>query len=210
MINLPQWTGGTDEEYETQHFGFGAQRLKIAVRQMIGEKIRTGIKDMESYLQESLDLNETDKITLTRSFEKLIHLYSQRSGPSLKIIDGEIERMLIIPHNVLLPSDEVQLDQISDDDYNKLKDEVSSLRKRVERAALMEALLAAEDEELTSVEAVCEVAKKDMEVLDSLQKKTEDANSLKLIQNEVQFLCASAPFTSESDELGLFDPDKSL
>ncbi|CAG4947435.1 unnamed protein product [Parnassius apollo] len=199
MIKTEPWSGGTEEEYETQHFGFGAQRLKIAVRQMVEQKIRAGVKDMESYLQETLDLNDTDKSTLTHSCDKIIKLYCERAGPSLKIIDDEIERILKVPENVLLPGDEIQLQQVSNEEYNNLKEEVTLLRKRVERAALMEALLIAEEEELASVEKVCEIAKKDMEVLDLLQKSFETSESVKSIENETQFLCASAPFIKKSE-----------
>ncbi|CAG5020663.1 unnamed protein product [Parnassius apollo] len=199
MIKTEPWSGGTEEEYETQHFGFGAQRLKIAVRQMVEQKIRTGVKDMESYLQETLDLNDTDKSSLTNSCDKLINLYCERAGPSLKIIDDEIERILKVPENVLLPGDEIQLQQVSNEEYNKLKEEVSLLRKRVERAALMEALLIAEEEELASVEKVCEIAKKDMKVLDLLQKSFETSESVKAIENETQFLCASVPNIKKSE-----------
>ncbi|XP_028166443.1 protein MIS12 homolog [Ostrinia furnacalis] len=205
MIKTTPWTGGTDEEYETQHFGFGSQRLKIAVRQMVEQKITTGVKDMESYLQESLDLNETDKATLTRSCDKLIKLYCERAGPSLQIIDREIERVLEVPQNVLLPDDEIHLQDLSDADHEKLKEEVTSLRKRVERGALMEALLTAEEEELSTVEKVCETAKKDMEVLDLLVKHTEDNNSVKTIHNETDFLCASAPFMKKNDDINIFE-----
>ncbi|XP_072944668.1 uncharacterized protein [Epargyreus clarus] len=199
MIQTKPWTGGTDEEYETQHFGFGAQRLKIAVRQMVEQKIRTGVKDMESYLQESLDLNETDKVTLTHSCDKIIRLYCDRASPSLEIIDDEIERVLRIPKNVLLPEDEIQLEQVSDEECNKLREEVSSLRKRVERGALMEALLTAEEEELSSVEKLCEIAKKDLEVIDLLQKNFENGSNIKSIQSEAQFLCASVPFLNKGE-----------
>ncbi|XP_075980357.1 mis12 [Anticarsia gemmatalis] len=201
MIKTKPWTGGTEEEYETQHFGFGAQRLKIAVRQMVEQKITTGVKDMESYLQESLDLNETDKTTLTRSCDKLIHLYCERAGPSLNAIDEEIERVLKIPPNVLLPEDEPQLDQTSDSDFDKLKEEVANLRKQVERGALMEALLTAEEEELATVEKVCETAKKDMEVIDVLCKSTGGDDTLKTIQNETQFLCARASFIKKQPSI---------
>ncbi|CAH0400839.1 unnamed protein product [Chilo suppressalis] len=205
MIKTSPWCGGTEEEYETQHFGFGAQRLKIAVRQMVEQKIKTGVKDMESYLHESLDLNDTDKSTLTRSCDKLIGLYCERAGPSLEIIDKEIERVLEIPQNVLLCEDEVQLQDLSDADYEKLKDEVALLRKSVERGALMEALLTAEEEELTTLEKVCETAKKDMEVLDQLSRYTETSDSIKTIQHEMQFLCASVPFMKNSEEINIFD-----
>ncbi|XP_026495691.1 protein MIS12 homolog [Vanessa tameamea] len=205
MIKTTPWTGGIEEEYETQHFGFGAQRLKISVRQMVEQKIQTGVKDMESYLQESLDLNDKDKMTLTHSCDKLIRLYCERAGPSLDIIDEEIERIVKIPHNVLLPEDEVQLEEISDEDYEKLREEVVSLRRRVERGALMEALLTAEEEELSSVEKVCEIAKKDMEVLDLLQKNLESSDSVKSIQSEVQFVCASVPFINKNEQLDIFD-----
>ncbi|KAJ8714997.1 hypothetical protein PYW08_004978 [Mythimna loreyi] len=201
MIKTKPWTGGTDEEYETQHFGFGAQRLKIAVRQMVEQKITNGVKGMESYLQESLDLNETDKATLTRSCDKLIRLYCERAGPSLGIIDEEIERMLKIPQNVLLPEDEVQLEQATDSEFENLKDEVASLRRRIERGALMEALLSAEEEELASVEKVCETAKKDMEAIDLLCKSADNGDSLKVVQNETQFLCASASFMKKQNNL---------
>lgn len=207
MIKTKPWTGGTDEEYETQHFGFGAQRLKIAVRQMVEQKIKTGVKDMESFLQKSLDLNDTDKATLTHSCDKLIRLYCERAGPSLGIIDGEIEQILKVPSNVLLPGDEVQLKQISDEEHEKLKEEVANLRKRVERGALMEALLTAEEEDLATIDKVCETAKKDMEVLDLLQKNVEGNDSLKSLKNETQFLCASVPFVKKNtnDDDHIFD-----
>ncbi|CAG4983641.1 unnamed protein product [Parnassius apollo] len=80
-----------------------------------------------------------------------------------------------------------------------MKEEVTLLRKRVERAALMEALLIAEEEELASVEKVCEIAKKDMEVLDLLQKSFETTESVKSIEYETKFLCASAPFIKKSE-----------
>lgn len=194
MIKTEPWTGGIDEEYETQYFGFGAQRFKIAVRQMVEQKIDSGVRDMKSYLQESLQLNDTDKVTLTHSCDKLLRLYCERAGPSLHIIDDEIERILKVPPNVLLPEDEVQIQQSTDDEYAKLKEEVANLRKRVEKAALMEALLIAEEDEMTSVEEVCETAKKDMEVLDLLNKNIEAAESLKSLQNETQLLCTSVPF----------------
>lgn len=201
MIKTKPWTGGTEEEYETQHFGFGAQRLKIAVRQMVEQKITNGVKDMESYLHESLDLNETDKTTLTRSCDKLIQLYCERAGPSLGAIDEEIRRMLKIPENVLLPEDEVQLEQTTDADFEKLREEVASLRRRVERGALMEALLSAEEEELASVEKVCETAKKDMEAIDLLCKSADNSDSLKVVQSETQFLCASASFMKKQNNI---------
>ncbi|CAG4984908.1 unnamed protein product [Parnassius apollo] len=93
MNRTESWSGGTEEEYETQHFGFGAQRFKIAVRQMVKDKIREGVKEMESFLQEELDLNNTDKADLTQSCE-----------------------------------DEIQRQQVSEEEYNKLKEEVALLR----------------------------------------------------------------------------------
>lgn len=204
MIKTEPWIGGIEEEYETQHFGFGAQRLKIAVRQMVEQKIKTGVKDMESYLQQTLDLNDTDKLTLTLSCDKLIKLYYERAEPCLEIVDSEIERLLKVPPNVLLPGDEMQLQQVSDEEYKTLKEEVASLRKRVERGALMEALLTAEEEELCSVEKVCELAKKDMEVLDLLQKNYEGNDNIKSIQTETQFLCASVPCNNNTDN-SIFD-----
>lgn len=201
MIKTKPWTGGTEEEYETQHFGFGAQRLKIAIRQMVEQKITNGVKDMESYLQESLDLNETDKATLTKSCDKLIRLYCERAGPSLGAIDEEIERMLEIPQKVLLPEDEVQIEQTSDSDFEKLKEEVASLRRRVERGALMEALLSAEEEELASVEKVCETAKKDMDVIDLLYKSADNIDSMRLVQSETLFMHASASFMKKQNNL---------
>ncbi|XP_026321668.1 protein MIS12 homolog [Hyposmocoma kahamanoa] len=208
MIKTEPWTGGIDEEYETQYFGFGAQRLKIAVRQMVEQKIETGVKEMKSYLLESLELNDTDKLTLTHSCDKLLRLYCHRAGPSLHIIDEEIERILKVPSNVLLPEDEVQIQQSTDEDYVRLKEEVANLRRRVERAALMEALLTAEEDELTSVEEVCETAKKDMEVLDLLNKNIEGAEGLKTLQNDTQFLCTNVPFMNvqmKSSEDNFFD-----
>lgn len=208
MIDTEPWTGGTDEEYETQHFGFGAQRLKIAMRRMVEQKIETGVNEMKSYLQESLELNDTDKVTLQHACKKLLRLYCERAGPSLQIIDDEIERILKVPSNVLLPDDEVQIQQSTDEEHDKLKDEVANLRKRLERAALMEALLIAEEDELTSVEEVCETAKKDMEVLDLLNKNIEGTEGLKTLQNDTQFLCASVPFMNvqvESSEENFFD-----
>ncbi|CAH0720352.1 unnamed protein product, partial [Brenthis ino] len=203
MNKSVQWTGGIEEEYETQHFGFGAQRLKIAIRQMVEQKIRTGIKDMELYLQQSLDLNDKDKLTVTRSCDKLINLYFERAGPSLEAVDCEIERILDIPENVLLPEDEVQLEQISDKEYDKLREDVASLRKRVERGALMEALLTAEEEELSSAEKICEIAIKDMEVLDMLQKSVKHSEQIKTIPSEVEFLRASIPVTNNYDHFDI-------
>ncbi|XP_028041986.1 uncharacterized protein LOC114251792 [Bombyx mandarina] len=199
MIRTLPWSGGTDEEYETQLFSFGAQRLKIATRQMIEQKITLGIKDMEAYLRESLDLNETDKSTLTKACDKLVRLYCERASPSLEVIDCEIERILKVPENVLLPGDECQVEQMTDANYAQLKDEVALLRKRVERGALMEALLTAEEEELCTVEKVCESAKKDMEALDLVFKNADNSESLKQIQNETRFLCASTSFMKEND-----------
>lgn len=205
MIETTPWTGGTDEEYETQHFGFGAQRLKISMRQMVEQRITTGVKDMESLLQKSYSLNDTDKVTLTRACDKLIKLYCERAGPSLEVIDGEIERLVKIPKNVLLPEDEVHVKDVSDADYEKLKEEVASLRKRVERGALLEVLLAAEDDEISTVEKVCETAKKDMEVLDLLLKHTESSDSMKAIQNETQLLCDNVPFLKKGEEINIFE-----
>ncbi|KPJ05278.1 hypothetical protein RR46_02033 [Papilio xuthus] len=198
MIKTHPWIGGTEEEYETQHFGFGAQSLKIAVRQMVEHKIKSGVKDMESYLQETLDLNDTDKLTLTHSCDKLIRLYCDRAGPSLEAIDSEIEKLLQIPPNVLLPEDEVQLEQVSDEEYQKLKEEVALLRKRVERGASLEALLSADDEELSSIKNVCEIARKDMEILDLLQKSCLK-NDVKMIKNATEFICSTVPFLKKSD-----------
>lgn len=200
MIKTEPWVGGTEEEYETQHFGFGAQRLKIAVRQMVEQKITTGMKEMESSLKESWDLNHTDQMTIKHSCDKLIKLYCERAGPSLDNIDAEIERTLKIPSNVLLPGDEVQHQDMAGVDYDSLKKEVAALRRRVERGALMEAILLAEEEELASVEKVCETANKDMEVLDLLHKSIESSGNIKSIQNDTQFLCASVPFMKKSDD----------
>lgn len=188
MIKTESWTGGTDEEYETQHFGFGSQRFKIAVRQMVEQKITNGVKELESSLQESLQLNDTDRATMMHSSNKLIHLYCERAGPSLDVIDREIEQIMKVPSNVLLSGDECQQKQISDAEYEKLKDEVASLRKRVERGALMEALLIAEAEELSTVECVCETAKKDMEVFDLLNSESNIKGTL----HDTMFLCANA------------------
>lgn len=204
MIKTKRWVGGADEEYETQHVGFGSQRFKIAVRQMVEQKISTCVKDMQNYLQEALELNDTDRTTLAQSCNKLIGLYCERAGPSLEAIDDEIERVLRIPPNVLLPEDEVQVEQLTDEDYAKLKEEVSSLRKRVERAAIMEGLLTAEAEEVMCIEKACEVAKKDMEVLELFYKNCEKDGSDKTIQSTLQ-LCENIPFLKESAEKQLFD-----
>ncbi|CAG4951738.1 unnamed protein product [Colias eurytheme] len=205
MINTPPWTGGTDEEYETQYFGFGAQRFKIAVRQMVEQKIQNGVKYMESSIQDSLGLNDTDRKTLTRSCDKLIRLYCERAESSLEVIDEEFERLLKIPQNVLLPEDEVQLNHVSEEEYQNLNDEISNLRKRVHRAALMEAVLTAEEEELSSVEKVCEIATKNMDQLDVFKKKLENPNTVKSVQHEVQFLCSRVPFMQKPNKEDLFE-----
>lgn len=204
MIETEPWIGGTDEEYETQHFGFGAQRLRIAIRQMVEQKIIAGIKGMESELQELLKLNDTDKLTISRSCDKLIQLYCERAGPPLAVIDTEIKRLVNVPTNVLLPEDECQLQQISDEEYENLKEEVASLRKKVERGALMEALLTAEHNELATVDRVCETAMKDMKCLEQIFKSEDSIDNLKTIANSTQFLCASATFMS-SHECDLFE-----
>lgn len=194
MIKTEPWTGGTDEEYETQYFGFGAQRLKIAVRQMVEQKIRTGVKNMETDLQEALQLNDTDMVTWVHSCDKLVRLYCERAEPSLQVIDNEVKNILKVPSNVLVPDDEVQIQQSTDEEYDKLKEEVANLRKRLERGALMEALLMAEEEELASAEEVCETAKKDMKVLDLLNKNIEGAEGFKSLHKQTQFLCTNVPF----------------
>lgn len=196
MIQTNRWTGGTDEEYSTQHFGFGSQRVKIALRQMVEEKIRTGVSDMESYLLNSLDLNEEDKAAIRRSSKKLIRLYCERAEPSLEVVDSELEKMLKVPPNVLLPADEVHEKELSDAEYDSLKQEVIGLRSRVERAALMEALLTAEDKDISSMEAVYETAKQHMEVQDMIHKNM-DKNDLKTIQNGAELLCAQIPLKDD-------------
>lgn len=200
MIAVNSWSGGTDEEYETQHFGFGVQRLQIAIRQMVEQKITTCVKDMETYLQESLDLNESDKTTLTHSCDKLIKLYCERAGPSLQIIDEEIERTISIPSNVLLSEDEIQSIQMSDEDYENLKEEVASLRKRVEQGALMVSLLTAEEEELSSLDKLCEVAKKDMDIIDLLHEDLDSDHCIKSIENKTRLLCADLPFMQHDNK----------
>lgn len=197
MIKNGPWTGDSEEEYETQHFGFGSQRLKIAIRQMVEQKITNGVKDMESRLHESLNLNETDKATLTKSCDKLVRLYCERAGPSMDIVDKEIERILTVPSNVLLPGDECQLEQITDSEYDKLKEEVADLRKRVERGALMEALLTAEEEELSTVDNVCETAKKDMETFNIVSKNGEI--NCKSVLSDTMFLCTSVNMMKNAD-----------
>lgn len=200
MIKTEPWTGGTDEEYETQHFGFGSQRFKISVRQMVEQKITNCVKDLESSLQESLQLNDTDKATMERCSNKLIRLYCEKAEPSLEVIDNEIEKIMRVPANVLLSSDECQLKQYSDAEYEKLKEDVASLKKRVERGALMEALLTAEVEELSAMDKLCETAKKDMEIFDILNNETD----IKTTINETMFLCASANI-KEKDGYEIFD-----
>ncbi|GBP43737.1 hypothetical protein EVAR_29719_1 [Eumeta japonica] len=117
--------------------------------------------------------------------------------PSLEEIDSEIEKILNIPANVLLPQDEVQLQQLSDAEYSTLKNEVDELRKRVERGALMDALLSAEDEELASVENVCEMAKQNMAEVDMMFNFFNDHESVKAVQNATQFLRANIPFLKQ-------------
>ncbi|CAH2264743.1 jg5438 [Pararge aegeria aegeria] len=152
MIKTEPWTGGTNEEYETQHFGFGAQRFKIAVRQMVEQKIQSCIKEMELFLQKSVKVTDEDNLAITNACKKLVRMYCNRAGPSLAKIDEEIALMLQVPHNVLLPEDEVQLEQITDEEYDKLQEEVVGLRRRVEQSTLMAALLTAENEELSSID----------------------------------------------------------
>lgn len=193
MMKANLWKGGTSEEYETQHFGFGVQRLQIAVRQMIEQKVTNGIQEMGAHLQEALKLNETDGVTLTKFCDNLIKLYCEGAGPSLDIIDSELEKILNIPQNTLLQEDESQCVQVSDEEYNQLKAEVAFLRKKIERGALMEALLSAEHEEISSMEKVCEIAKKDMEVIDIISKNIDD-KEMKNLLNETQALCLSVPF----------------
>ncbi|XP_063625908.1 uncharacterized protein LOC134797550 [Cydia splendana] len=191
MIRTNRWKGGTDEEYATQHFGFGAQRVKIALRQMVEEKIRTGVCDMETYLLNSLDLNENDKEAIRSLCKKLLRLYCERAEPSLEVVDSEIERILTVPSNMLLPADEVHEEEITDTEYDKLKQEVTALRNRVERAALMEALLTAEENDISALEKVYETAKQNMEIQDMINKNL-DKNYLKTIQSSAQLLCAQS------------------
>ncbi|CAK1555831.1 unnamed protein product [Leptosia nina] len=201
MIRIPPWTGGTDEEYSTQHFGFGPQRLKISVRQMVEEKIRNCVTKGISDLQTSLGLNETDRASLAHSRDKLIRLYCERAGPSLDVVDTEIDRTLLIPPNTLLPEDEEQIEQVSEDEYNALKEEVSNLRKSIVRGALMEVRLTAEDKELSSVEKVWELTKKDMEVTDLIKRNLNNQEKVKAIKNKVNFLNARTPFVQSQDKI---------
>lgn len=194
MIKTDPWTGGTDEEYETQYFGFGAQRFKTSLRQLIEDKIREGVKGMETFLQESFQLNDSDKVRLSHSCNQLVRLYCERAGPSLHIIDDEIEKIMKVPANVLMPDDEVQIHQTTDEEYYKLKEEVANLRKRALRGRLMEALLMSEEEELASAKEVYETARKDMEVLDLLNKDMEESEGLNTLQEERQRLCTNVPF----------------
>ncbi|XP_023938967.2 protein MIS12 homolog [Bicyclus anynana] len=204
MEKAEPWTGGTDEEYETQHFGFGAQRFKLSVRQMVEQKIQSAYKEMESFLQQSVKITDEEKVALTEACNKLVRMHLERAGPSLENIDKEIESMMQVPHNVLLPEDEVQLEEITDEEYSKLQDEVADLRRRLEQSTLMVTLLTAEEEELSSAAKVCEIAKKDMEVLDSLHKNLEESGNARKLLNEVQFLRASVPI-KEDDEDNFFD-----
>ncbi|VVC90382.1 unnamed protein product [Leptidea sinapis] len=202
MIQTEPWTGGTDEEYETQHFGFGCQRFKIALRKMVEEKISGGVMEMVTALHSALNLNDTDKQTLTNSCNKLIHLYCERTRPSLDIIDNELEKLLKIPHNILLPEDEVQFDQVMDEEFEKLKEEVSNLQQIVQRGAMMESLLTAEEEELASVEKLYELSRKDMEVIDLLQKNLSNTdNLLKILQSNTQFITALVPSTNKNNDI---------
>lgn len=97
---------------------------------------------------------------------------------------------------MLLPSDEVHEKELSDAEYDSLKQEVIALRSRVERAALMEALLTAEDKDISSMEAVYETAKQHMEVQDMIHKNM-DKNDLKTIQNGAELLCAQIPLKDD-------------
>lgn len=202
MIKTKRWCGGTNEEYETQHYGFGSQRLQIAIRQMVEQKITVGIREMNTYLQSSLDLNDTDKDNLSRCCNKLIELYCERAGSSLDVIDKEIEKIMCIPAHTLLPADEAQIEQLNDDEYMELKKEVASLRQLVERKAMMEALLSAEEEELISAEKMCEMAKKDMDVIDILSRSLAD-QEVEELQSQTQILCDNVPFIKSETVLGI-------
>ncbi|VVD03699.1 unnamed protein product [Leptidea sinapis] len=202
MIKSEPWTGGTDEEYETQHFGFGCQRFKIALRKMVEQKISGGVMEMVTALQSSLNLNDTDKLTLQHSSNKLIRLYCEKAGPSLEIIDNEIDKLLKIPHNILLPEDEVQFDQVTDEGFEKLKEEVSNLQQTVKRGAMMESLLTAEEEELASVEELYQLSRKDMEVIDLLEKNLSNTKDLlKTLQSDTEFITALEPSTNKNNDI---------
>ncbi|XP_023939353.2 protein MIS12 homolog [Bicyclus anynana] len=174
MINTEPWTGGTDEEYETQHFGFGTQKLKKSVREMVEQKIRSAFEDMESFLLESLELSDEDKLNINTACNKVMSMYFERAGPSLEVIDSEIDSLMRVPPNVLLPVDEVQLEQTTEEEYKKLQDEVADLKRRHERCCLMLKFLNDKLEELSSLDEVVELAKKDMKVTDLVEKDLEE------------------------------------
>ncbi|XP_022128157.1 protein MIS12 homolog [Pieris rapae] len=201
MIKTEKWSGGTEEEYETQHFGFGSQRLKIAVREMVEDKIRASVTKAFYGVHNTLGLNETDEVLLAHTREKLIRLYCNKASAPLDVIDTEIEKMLKIPPNVLLPEDDEQSKQISETEYNLLNEEVNNLKKKVLRGALMESWLSKEDKELSSIEDVIELTKKDMEVVDVMQQNLESPDTVKAMINTVQFLSARLPFIEIYDKL---------
>ncbi|CAF4930362.1 unnamed protein product [Pieris macdunnoughi] len=169
MIKTKKWSGGTEEEYETQHFGFGSQRLKIAVRQMVEDKIRASVTKAFYGVHNTLGLNETDEVLLAHTREKLIRLYCDKASAALIVIDTEIEKMLKIPPNVLLPEDDEQSKQISETEYNSLNEE--------------------------------KLQKKDMEVVDVMQRNLERPDVVKAMINKVQFLSARLPFIEIDDKL---------
>lgn len=200
MIPTNRWRGGTQEEYETQHFGFGVQQLQGAVRQMVEQKITSCIHEMRTSLEGRISMDSEEQAALTSGCSALERLYCERAQTPLSAIDREFERILAIPSHVVLPGDEPQAEQLSDNEYIDLQNEVIALRRRIERAAIMEALLTAEEEELAASEKVCEIAKKDMQVVDLLHKNLECSESVISVQKNAESLAAKVPHLTDKKD----------
>lgn len=200
MIPTSRWRGGTKEEYETQHFGFGAQQLQLAVRQMVEQKITSCIHEMRTSLEGRISMDSEGQAALGNGCSALERLYCERAQKPLAAIDREFERILAIPSHVVLPGDEPQAVQLSDNEYIDLQNEVIALRRRIERAAIMEALLTAEEEELAASEKICEIAKKDMQVLDLLHKNLECSDSVISVQKNAESLAEKVPHLTDKKD----------
>ncbi|XP_065212906.1 protein MIS12 homolog [Planococcus citri] len=162
-------------EYETQFFGFSPLAYYDFLKKYTSNQIKTELGKQGASISKQADDAETVKCNAAT--ERLIQKTDERVEQAFKTIESKFLNVFAIPSNVLLPEDEIQKNQYTEEDRKQIDAEIEALEKKYKGCLCLESRFEAELEECTALD---NIEKELMKVEDIILNKLNGKLSSKL------------------------------
>lgn len=137
------------EEYEAHLFGFTSSDVTDGIKHVMTDQIKGSIDAMKRTILRQDGSKECEN-EINEVTDQLLNGYMSAFSRAMKDLEVEVKDIFHIPLHVLLPCDQAQKTQYTDEDEKRVDRELEQLRNRAKRAMCMETLMKMELNVLSS------------------------------------------------------------